>query len=180
MRTVCRFVFFQHEIEPMDQTCKHHVIVQCFTPVFKFLFATAPYNQSHIKTYLLIILSARCLPCLIQTWQLQHCVKTIIIAVCLVSTSSLYHSELKSFSCSSWSLVGANVLLDKLQKNIKLTDFGLCTEMNVSTLFSVKWCLLSLLEHKNVCYRCVHYGITGEMCGHIDINNYCSNMVIKL
>lgn len=130
--------------------------------------------------YLLIILSARCLPSLIQTWQLQHCVKTRIIAVCLVSTSSLYHSELKSSSCSSWSLVGANVLLDKPQKNIKLTDFGLCTEMNVSTLFSVKWCRLSLIEHKNVCYRCVHYGITGQMCGHIDINNYCSNMVIML
>ncbi|KAK2551968.1 Mitogen-activated protein kinase kinase kinase 3 [Acropora cervicornis] len=37
-----------------------------------------------------------------------------------IPTNPVIHKDIK----------GANVLLDKLQKNIKLTDFGLCTEMN--------------------------------------------------
>lgn len=62
----------------------------------------------------------------------------IIIAVCVPSTSSLYHSKVQSCCCSSWSLLGANLLLDKPQENIKLADFGICTIMQVSTFLLVK------------------------------------------
>ena len=45
--------------------------------------------------------------------------------------------------------------MDKHQENIKLADFGICTKMNVSNSFLVKWCPSSLFWNKNLCYPCI-------------------------